>query len=153
MSVPSNMPFVPNDFVVPRAFDCGGLRLRPLDVMHNERDYAAWTSSMDHIKATPGFVGEAWPHPMSLVDNERDLARHAADFEARRGFTFTVLDRHDDVVGCLYIYPPRDAGHDARVASWMRASHAALDRALYDCVVDWLERAWPFRNPEYAART
>ena len=145
-------PLVPDDFDVPRSLDCAGMRLRPLDVEHNDRDYAAWTSSMAHIQATPGFVGETWPHPMSLADNLGDLAKHAADFAARRGFTFTVLDRNDDVVGCVYIYPPRDAAHDARVTSWVRASHAALDRALYECVADWLVRAWPFRKVDYARR-
>lgn len=144
--------FVSDDFEPPRSLDCGGLRLRPLDVEHNERDYAAWLPSIDHIKATPGFVGETWPHPMSLADNERDLAKHAADFAALRGFTFTVLNDDDAVVGCVYIYPSRDAGHDARVTSWVRATDAPLDRVLYRCVAAWLARDWPFRNIEYAAR-
>ena len=149
---PNAPPFVPDDFIVPRAFDCAGLRLRPLDVEHNERDYAAWSSSIEHIKTTPGFAGEDWPHPMSLADNERDLARHAADFVARRGFTYTVLDRDDAVVGCVYIYPARDSRHDARVRSWVRADCAARDAALYRAVRDWLRDGWPFERVEYAPR-
>src|SRR5262245_4388745 len=144
--------FVPDDFDAPRALECAGLRLRPLGVEHNERDYAAWLPSIEHIKATPGFVGESWPHPMSLADNERDLAKHAADFAARRGFTFTVLNRDDAVVGCVYIYPSRNAEYDARVTSWVRAQDAALDAVLYRCVADWLAREWPFQKVDYAPR-
>jgi hypothetical protein len=145
-------PLVPDDFDPPRSLDCAGLRLRPLGVEHNERDYAAWLPSIDHIKATPGFVGEAWPHPMSLADNERDLARHTADFAARRGFTFTVLNDDDAVIGCVYIYPSRDSEHDARVTSWVRVLDAPLDPVLHRCVAEWLAQRWPFRRIEYAPR-
>ena len=30
--------------------------LEPLGPQHNDRDYAAWTSSMDHIHSTPGLT-------------------------------------------------------------------------------------------------
>jgi len=145
-------PFVPNDFDVPRRLEHPPFRLDPLGVEHNDRDYAAWTSSIDHIKATPGFVGEAWPHPMSLADNACDLAKHAADFAARRGFTYTVLDARDDVIGCVYIYPSRDDDHDARVTSWVRENCATLDATLYQAVSAWLARLWPFVRVDYAGR-
>ena len=32
-------------------------------------DYAAWTSSVDHILATPGYEGSPWPRPMTLEEN------------------------------------------------------------------------------------
>ncbi len=37
----------------------------------SESDYAAWTSSIDHIMATPGFAGWGWPHEMPLDENLR----------------------------------------------------------------------------------
>ena len=43
------MPFVPDDFVVPTELLGGWCRLRPLAVSDNERDFAAWHSSVDHI--------------------------------------------------------------------------------------------------------
>ncbi len=144
--------FVPSDFVAPRSLDHAAFRLRPLGIEHNARDYAAWTSSIAHIRSTPGFVDAAWPQPMSVEANARDLARHAEDFAARRGFTFTVLDAADDVIGCVYIYPPREPTYDARVTSWVRADRAALDVTLHHCVRDWLARDWPFRRIDYAAR-
>jgi hypothetical protein len=42
---------------------------------------------------------------MSLDENLRDLRRHADDFQRRVGFTYTVLDDEDRVIGCVYIYP------------------------------------------------
>jgi hypothetical protein len=87
---------------------------------------------------------------MSLDENRGDLERHARDFERRSGFTYTVLDPDDDVVGCVYIYPSSDDVHDARVQSWVRASRAELDADLRRAVADWLTSdAWPFDRPLY----
>ena len=103
--------FVPEDFAVPDGLIAGEFRLTPLGPQHNEADYAAWTASMDHIRATPGFPDGSWPREMSLSDNLRDLERHAQDFAGRRGFTYTVLSTGTgDVIGCVYIYPA--SGHE-----------------------------------------
>lgn len=115
---------------------------------------------MVHIHATPGFrdddkpgAVDTWPRPMTLEENLGDLVRHAADFAARRGFTYTVLDPGShDVIGCLYIYPSRDGVHDALVESWVRVSRAELDLVLWRTVSSWLTTAWPFTNPQYALR-
>ena len=146
--------FVPPDFEPPRELRTGDFRLEPRGADHNDRDFAAWTSSIDHIRATPGFAGRTWPHEMSLAENLGDLERHAADFAAREGFTFTVLDpRDDDVVGCVYIYPDDADPTVTTVRSWVRASHAYLDRPLHDALRAWLAEAWPFERIAYAERT
>jgi hypothetical protein len=145
-------PFVPDDFVPPTAFDGPAFRLRPLGPEHNESDYAAWTSSFDHIRSTPGWAGNAWPREMTLDDNRGDLERHAADFAARRGFTYTVLAPDSEtVVGCVYIYPNK-RGPGAAVKSWVRAADAALDMPLWEAVSAWLDADWPFSEVEYASR-
>jgi len=153
--------FVPADFAVPDGLTGEHFRLVPLGPRHNEADYAAWTGSIEHIRATPGFAGRSWPHEMSVQDNLRDLERHAQDFADRRGFTYTVLSTEsDEVIGCVYIYPihgqPPEGDADgqpaAAVRSWVRADHAHLDPVLYDSVVAWLGRAWPFGFIEYAPR-
>jgi hypothetical protein len=153
--------FVPADFVVPGGLVTEEFRLEPLGPQHNAADYAAWTASISHIQATPGFAGTGWPHEMSLADNLRDLERHAQDFAERRGFTYTVLGTATgDVIGCVYIYPPSgehpgDASsgqHDAAVSSWVRADRADLDPVLYHAVSAWLQREWPFHSIEYAPR-
>jgi len=95
-------PFVPPEFEPPRGLSAPRFVLEPLGPGHNERDYAAWTSSMEHIHATPGFTEGKWPHEMTLAENRADLERHKRDFAGRTGFTYTVLDPGDrDVIGCL----------------------------------------------------
>ena len=146
-------PFVPDGFSPPTALDEAAFRLRPLGPEHNESDYAAWTAGMDHVRRTPGFEGLSWPHPMTLDENLGDLIRHADDFAARRGFTYTVLEPDADVViGCVYIYPAEDTGFDARCRSWVRADVAHLDIVLYRRVRSWLAEAWPFERVDYATR-
>ena len=151
-------PFVPDDFEPPAGLELARMRLEPLGPQHNERDHAAWMSSIEHIHATPGFEGgfdseDPWPQPMTLEQNLADLEGHAADFQARRGFTYSVLDpAGDDVLGCVYIYPSKGSDHDARVHSWVRASHPELDAPLWKAVSDWLTRDWPFQQIAYDPR-
>lgn len=128
--------------------------LEPLGPEHNERDYSAWTSSMEHIAATPGYPDGSWPREMTLDENRSDLERHAEDFRQRRGFTYTVLDPASrDVIGCVYIYPVRDTDDDAIVLSWVRESHAHLDVPLWRTVSEWLAADWPFTRIQYAPRS
>lgn len=147
-------PFVPHDFVPPRALHTPHFRLEPLGPEHNEADYAAWSSSMEHIQATPGWEESSWPHAMSLDDNLGDLQGHSDDFVSQRGFTYTVLDpATDDVIGCVYIYPDRTGTSDAVVRSWVRASRAELDLPLWRAITTWLASEWPFQSVTYAERT
>ncbi|MGA2014976.1 MAG: N-acetyltransferase, partial [Solirubrobacteraceae bacterium] len=53
--------FVPDDYAVPLALTGPGFRLEPLGPQHNVADHRAWTSSIDHIRATPGFSTWRWP--------------------------------------------------------------------------------------------
>jgi len=148
--VKENDAFVPPAFDPPTALTVGDLRLEPLGPQHNERDYAAWTSSMEHIRSSPGYPDGRWPREMSLDENRSDLERHAKDFVDRRGFTYTVLDADDDVVGCVYVYPSDDGVHDTQVLSWVRESVADQDETLRRAVAEWLTSdAWPFEHPLY----
>jgi hypothetical protein len=145
--------FVPRDFRVPSSLAIGGLRLEPLGPEHNERDHAAWMSSIDHIHTIPGFRSDEreWPVEMSLEQNLGDLEMHARHFGERVGFTYSVLDG-DDVVGCVYIYPSDEPEFDADVRSWVRESHAGSDAPVWEAVSAWLEESWPFASPTYAPR-
>jgi hypothetical protein len=145
-------PFVPQDFVAPLRLETPQFVLEPLGPQHNDADYAAWLSSMEHIHATPGWEKSSWPRSMTLEENRADLERHSADFASRTGFTYTVLSPGGDVIGCVYIYPAPTEGVDALVESWVRASEAELDAPLWRAVSDWVESDWPFERVEYAAR-
>lgn len=143
-------PFVPADFDAPLRFEGPGFHLEPLGAGHNERDYEAWMSSIDHIRSTPGFADWDWPSPMSLHENLADLVEHARDFENRSGFTYSVLDG-DQVIGCVYVYPSPKPGYDASVRSWVTASRAEMDDVVWRTLSDWLA-GWPFSRIEYTTR-
>jgi hypothetical protein len=148
-------PFVPDDFEPPRELELPEFHLVPLGPEHNESDHAAWMSSIDHIRSTPGFDGWGWPplEGMPLHENRDDLERHARDFDERSGFTFTVLrPGTEEVIGCLYIYPAKDGSGAAQVRSWVRADVAHLDAPLHDAVSNWLAERWPFERVIYADR-
>lgn len=146
--------FVPPSFDVPSSYAWSDLHLEPLNEQHNERDHAAWMSSIDHIRSTPGFSATeepSWPIAMTLERNLEDLVRHAKDFGERRGFTYSILEG-DDVIGCIYIYPSRRPGHDAEISSWVRESRAELDEPVREELATWIDESWPFSNPSYAGR-
>ncbi|QMU75649.1 N-acetyltransferase [Streptacidiphilus sp. PB12-B1b] len=145
---------VPDDFVVPTEFNTAQFRLEPLGPQHNAADHAAWTSSIEHIRATPGFQGK-WPPAdgMTPEANLIDLQRHADDFVQRRGFTYTVIEPvGGELIGCVYIYPSRSDGHDTDVRSWVRADRAELDVPLHVAVKGWLSAHWPLSGVNYPLR-
>ncbi len=147
--------FVPVGFDPPTSLVGDRFRLEPLGPRHNEADHVAWMSSIDHIRATPGYPDGNWPpvEGMSLDANLADLRRHEADFAAGKGYTFTVLDLADgDVIGCVYLYPSESADHDVEVQSWVRSSHADLDTPLADAVAAWLTTEWPWERPNRFGR-
>ena len=151
----ASSPFVPAGFDPPTSLVTTQFRLEPLGPEHNEADLAAWASSIEHIRATPGYPDGSWPplEGMSLEENLADLTRHAADFSARKGFTFTVLDPDDDeVIGCVYLYPSPSKEHDVEVQSWVRADKAHLDGPLADAVAAWIDAAWPWERPDRHGR-
>ena len=87
---------MPDSFAVPLELVAEDFRLEPVGPRRNAGDYEAWTSSIDHVRATPGFQDTSgtapgfgagvWPDPgMTLEDNLADLRRHAEDFAQRSG--------------------------------------------------------------------
>ncbi len=146
--------FVPAGFEPPRSLITDQFVLEPLGPQHNQADHRAWTSSIEHIRATPGYPDGSWPpvEGMSLEANLADLTRHAADFTSGKGFTFTVLDPADaEVIGCVYLYPPEGEG-DVIVLSWVRADRSDLDEPLAAAVAAWLADAWPWQRPDRRGR-
>lgn len=147
--------FVPIDFEPPTSLVTDRFRLEPLGPQHNEADLAAWTTSIEHIRATPGYPDGRWPplDGMTLEQNLGDLRRHADDFRRRVGFTFTVLDPTDgDVIGCVYLYPAPADAWDVTVQSWVRADRSELDEPLADAVASWLAEEWPWERVDRCGR-
>lgn len=147
--------FVPPDFRPPLSLSTEQFHLEPLGPQHNAADHAAWTSSIQHIRATPGYGDRRWPPPggMTLEENLSDLQGHADDFVQRTGFTFTVLDpAREDVIGCVYLYPPASEQWDVTVRSWVRADSAHLDGPLADAVARWIAADWPWKRVDRCGR-
>ena len=148
------MSLVPDDFIPPPPIQTEQFRLELLGPKHNESDYAAWTSSIDFIRALPGWATSTWPTPMTLEDNLGDLTGHLERSTSGRDFAYTVLmpDR-DEVIGCVYFTPTKPPRDDAvAVLSWVTSEHADLDAPLYEAVSRWLADAWPWPDVEYASR-
>jgi hypothetical protein len=159
--VPGTVPLVPSDKFVSVDFDpptslaTDQFRLEPLGPQHNAADHAAWMSSIEHIRSTPGYANSSWPPStgMTLEENLADLRRHAADFRHGSGYTFTVLDPGDnDVIGCVYLYPSASGEWDVTVRSWVRADRASLDVPLADAVARWLATDWPWERVDRCGR-
>ena len=149
-------PLVPPGFVPPEPPRTSTFWLEPLGPEHNDADFAAWMSSIEHINATPGFPDGDWPHTMPLDENLADLHMHADHFVRGIGFTYTVRSTaDDDVIGCVYIYPSRNPDMDVHVTSWVRVSHAEYDADLWQSVGEWVAGSWPFRpeHVDYAPRS
>lgn len=136
---------VPADFAVPAGAAGEGMRLELLGPQHNDADYAAWTSSIDHIRATAGWAGRRWPHPMTLEQNLADLLSHEDRSARRIDFAYTVIEEATgQIVGCVYIKPARGGEHPVEALSWVRADRAGLDEPLTRVVDAWLRADWPF---------
>jgi hypothetical protein len=147
--------FVPVGFTPPTSLATDRFRLEPLGPQHNQADHAAWMSSIEHIRSTPGFADGSWPPPNGMTREETlsDLRRHAAAFVRSAGFTFTVLDPgDDDVIGCVYLYPSASEDWDVTVRSWVRADRSALDGPLADAVARWLAVDWPWTRVDRRGR-
>ena len=145
---------VPEDFVVPAPLHTDQFEFQVLGPEHNEQDQPAWTQSLQHIRATPGFYDRRWPGDAeSLEQNLASLQRHREDYDRRRGYAYAVLDARDgSYLGCVYFYPPRTGTFDVDVRSWVRQERAEFDRPLHEAVRRWLASSWPWQRPDYAER-
>jgi hypothetical protein len=144
-------PLVESSFAVPDVHVADGLRLELLGPRHNEADHAAWTSSIEHIRSTPGF-DRGWPPVagMTLAENLADLESHADRSARRVDFAYSVIEvATGDVVGCVYFKSSPAAAGEVEASSWVSAARAELDGPLTEVVGAWLREAWPFEVVHY----
>ena len=152
------MTFYPEDAPVPTALRGDEFVLRPLRATDVDLDYEAVMASQEALRRGSG--GE-WPRPdFTLEENLADLQGHEADFHARRGFTYTVMDPTETrCLGCVYAYPPEDDGdgrdrdHEAMVWFWVRPDLVAgdLDRRLLAALLPWLRNDFAFARVLFRA--
>lgn len=144
---------VPDGFVPPLPADTADFAFEVLGPEHNEADLAAWSRSVEHIHATPGWRPDGWPDRVyTLEENLADLTEHREHHVTGLDFAWTVLDPVDRgaVIGCVYVKPDRSGATDAEVRSWVVVDRAELDTVLRAHIRDWVEREWPFASFAYA---
>ena len=129
-----------------------GFRLEPLGPEHNERDYAAWSSSVEHIRRSPGYGPDStWPRPMSLDENR---ARPRAACARLRGADGVHVHgaRRRRRRDRLRLRLPGDGRRPRRPRPVLGAASPAPSSttSLRRVVADWLDsEAWPFERPLY----
>jgi GNAT superfamily N-acetyltransferase len=152
------MKFYPEDAPVPTTLRGDEFLLRPLRAADVILDYEAVMASQEALRRGSG--GQ-WPRPgFTLEENLADLQGHEADFHARRGFTYTVMDpTQHRCLGCVYAYPldddraDRDRDYEALVWFWVRPDRVAddLDRRLLAAIVPWLRSDFAFTRVLFRA--
>ena len=152
------MTFYPDDAPVPTELRTAEFLLRPLRAADVDLDYEAVMTTQEALRRGSGGT---WPRPdFTLEENLADLQGHEADFRARRGFTYTIMDPNETrCLGCVYAYPPEDDGdgrdreYDAVVWFWVRPDCVAadLDRRLLAALVPWLRSDFAFARVLFRA--
>ena len=152
------MTFYPDDAPVPTGLRCDEFLLRPLRAADVDLDYEAVMASQEALRRGSGGK---WPRlDFTLEENLTDLQGHEADFHARRGFTYTIMDPSETrCLGCVYAYPPRDGGdgrdrdYEAVVWFWVIPDRVAgdLDRRLLTALVPWLRSDFAFARVLFRA--
>jgi hypothetical protein len=149
--------FVPADFAAPREH-WGPKKvyvLKPLGPKYVKHDYAAYMSSIEHLQKTFSFSTQ-WPREGITMDEAmKDVEGEWASFEARRKFTYAVLNPAEtEEWGCVYISPSPKAAFDAQVRIWVTKQQfdAGLEKTLWPDVKAWLAAQWPFAKVAYVGQ-
>lgn len=124
------------------------LVLEPLGPEHAGREHAALLSTADHLRAT---VFDSWPPAdYDIAQNQKDLARHAAEFARRDAYAWAVLapDR-ETYLGALFAKPVRASegeGDAVQITYWVVAREIprGMDEQLLRTSLAWFQHAWPF---------
>ena len=147
--------FVPEDFTVPILVETKKFKIVPLGPTLAKVDFKAYMSSVEHLQKT--FTRSTdWPHEgISDADAMRDMETEQARFRNRASFAYAVLTPDGSRErGCVYVYPSTVEGYDAMVTMWVTKDEydAGFDAALYEWVVNWMRKDWPFAKIAYPGR-
>ena len=137
--------FIPESFEAPTFFDSNYFHFRVLEDTVAELDFAAVMSSQKRLQGIFGPETE-WPKSdMSLEENRESLKVHKQEFESREAFAYSVFNcLKDKCLGSVYIDPSQSSNYDCEVYLWVRDDSIALEKVLYQTVLNWLQEEWPF---------
>jgi len=138
------------DVQPPDSLKVEGYALRPLTIEHTERDYQAVMETAQRLRAS---APNGWPRPgFTLEENHEDLRRHQEEFEQGLSFAYTMLSPDEtEVLGCVYLNPPRKSADDVDVHMWVRERiwSQGMAQLLHRDVDDWLRGVWRFSAISY----
>ncbi|MEZ9198625.1 hypothetical protein [Shewanella sp. 10N.286.54.B9] len=146
--------FIPQDFVVPKTFDCQYFHFRVLEDTISELDYEAVMSS--HLRLQGMFGSQyMWPKSdMTLDENTESLRLHKQEFESHVAFAYSVFNSAKNrCLGSIYIDPSQLPQYDCVVYFWIRDDSLELESALHQAVLNWLQEQWPFSKIVFPGRS
>jgi RimJ/RimL family protein N-acetyltransferase len=132
-----------------------GHHLRPIRAGDVDLDMLAVMGSQERLWS---IYGEAWgwpPATMTAEQDRDDLERHEAEMERHESFNYALFDAGEtELLGCLYIDPPRKAGADAEISWWVVdwLVSGPIAEAIDAFVPRWIDEAWPFVRPRFVGR-
>lgn len=158
----SFFPLVSKDFKVPTRVERPGFTVVPLTMDRFAIDFAAYSSSVEHLQATysvdeelsagPGLV---WPAGVTIRMALLDAAYCEMAFQLRVQFAYQVLDPSEARQrGCVYLFPTIRRGYEAEARMWVTHDELmnGFDAELTTWFRDWVSDVWPFREVAWPGR-
>ena len=147
--------WLPPGFAHPARVDLPtGHHLRPIRASDVDLDFPAVMGSQARLWKKYGRAW-GWPPPMmTYAQDQADLARHEREIAAGESFNYAIFDAEEtELLGCVYVDPPEEAGPYDCVVSWWVVDGCAgtpLETELASFVPCWVVTAWPFSSPLFA---
>ena len=148
--------FVPADFDPPTSLATDQFHLEPLGPQHNAADHAAWMSSIEHIRSTPGYPDGNWP-PRNGMTLEENLSRPSPPRRRLRAAapvspspSSTQATTTSSVASTCIPQPPRSG--TSRCSPGCGLTDRASTRPLADAVARWLATDWPWKRVDRCGR-
>lgn len=148
--------FVPTSFIPPKKTFLGKYYIIPIETKDTNEDWNILINNADAIARQRGAGSrKEWPYNCTLEENYKNLAWLEQCALYKQLFCYIVRDKKDNsYIGALYIYPielffPQEASdYDVDFSFWIIQSEYDKNKyqAIYKYLVDWLEKAWPFKK-------
>ncbi|ABS04990.1 hypothetical protein FHR75_002650 [Kineococcus radiotolerans] len=148
-------PWLPSWFRHPTRLELpSGHHLRPLRALDLDLDLPAVRGAREHLWSC---FGEAWgwpPAELAAADDLCDLQRQEREMAEGLSFSYALLDEvESELLGCVYLDPPRGGTRDADVdVTWWVVDAlrgGEVEHLLTAAVVTWVRRCWPFTRPRF----
>jgi hypothetical protein len=145
---------IPQYFEAPTLFNSEYFHLRVLEESVAELDFEAVMSSKKRLQGIFGLESQ-WPKTdMSIEENIESLKVHKQEFESKVAFAYTVFNNSKKkCLGSVYIDPSQSPNYDCEVYLWIRDDSIALEKVLYQTVLNWLKTSWPFSKVVFPGRS